>query len=305
MIEKAAFANKRGLKKLTALFPFLGNLVKSFRLLKRERPNVVVGVGGYVAAPVLMTAFLLGIPALTIEPNAIPGLANRLLKYFVREVVVAYPETEKFFGGKARRWGVPVRKNLMAEAAAAASTPDCKTVFIFGGSLGAKAINEAVLEALPWLADWKGRVHFVHQTGAAMDAQSVQQVYQKYGLSAEVYPFIETMGTCYGRASFVISRAGGNTVAELAALHKPALLIPYPHAREQHQAANARFLEAAGGARVLLDENLTGAHLARIVREFLAKPELLAEMSERLKTLGGPEAAERIADECLNLTHSS
>lgn len=297
-IEKVTFADKKGLKKVNALLPFLKVLVSSFRLLKREKPNVVAGVGGYVAAPVLMMAFSLGIPALTIEPNAIPGLANRVLKYFVGEIIVAYPETERFFGKKASRLGVPVRKDLISGALMTPAS-DRKIVFIFGGSLGAKKINEGILEALPHLKDWRAKIHFIHQIGSTRDAKSVQETYQRYGFSAEIYPFIEKMGPFYGQADFVISRAGGNTIAELVALQKPSLLVPYPYAREKHQEVHARFLEKIGGAKVLLNEDLTGERLAKTIHEFLSQPELLAKMSKSLKALGSQDAAEKVAQRCL------
>lgn len=300
-IEKITFADKKGVSKAMTLWPWLGVLVSCWRLLRRERPNVVAGVGGYVAAPVLIAAFFLGIPALTIEPNALPGLANRLLKYFVKEVIVAYPETEKYFGQKARRLGVPVRSELIKDAATTHPPSDHRNIFVFGGSLGAKKINQAVLEALALLPDWRGRIHFIHQIGSTMDASTVQQAYRKHGFSAEVFPFIEKMGTYYGKADLVIARAGGNTIAELIALRKPALLIPYPHARDKHQEANARFLEASGGALVLLDEDLTGEQLAKTIREVLGKPTLLASVAEKLKTLGGGNAAEQVAKRCLAL----
>lgn len=298
MIETPSFADRKGFWKWTALFPFLKALFLAKRLLKKERPSFVIGIGGYAAAPFLMMASLLNIPNLTIEPNAVPGLSNRVLKYFVDQVVVAYPGLEKYFGKKTRLLGVPVRRDLM-EGTSEQKSLEKKVVFLFGGSQGAKKINEGILEALPYLSDLKEKIHFVHQVGSKLDPKKFKASYGKLGFSAEVYPFIEKMAPFYGRADFVIARGGANTVAELTALKKPSILIPYPFASGGHQEANARSLEKRGGAKVLLDSEVHGERLANFIREFVLRPDLLKEMSSRLAKLEGMAAADKIAEECL------
>lgn len=296
MIETPTFADKNGFRKLSAVFKLFGAFRQSRLLLKKERPSLVVGVGGYVAAPLLIMASLMCIPTLTLEPNAIPGLSNRLLKYFTTRVVTSYPEAQKYFGKKGLLLGVPVRGEILRESRVPSPK---KVIFIFGGSRGAKAINEGITKALPYLKDLKNGIHFVHQVGPQSNPEIFSAAYQQQGMSAEVYPFIEKMGIFYAKADLVIARAGANTVAELVAVGIPGLLIPYPHAQGNHQEANARYLEKSGGALVLLESEMSGERLARMIRELLTTPETLKTMAANLTKLGWNNAAEKIVEECL------
>lgn len=310
MMEAASFADKKGWDKIRALGRVLKSLKGARDLLKREEPNLVIGVGGYAAAPILLMASLMGKPTVTIEPNAYPGLSNRLMRHFVDRVIVAYPGMEKFFGRKTRQFGVPVRKGLFENSIqtplpdARCQMPDRKTILVFGGSQGARRINESVVASLDFLADLKGALHFIHLIGDSSDTTdpaSYEKIYKEKGFSAEIHSFIEKMGPLYKRADFVIGRAGGNTVAELMAFNKPSLLIPYPHAAANHQEINARSLEEEGGVKVLLDAETNGGSVSKVIRDMVKSPQLLETMCENLSKLGNRDAAGKIVEECLEL----
>lgn len=297
MIAAPTFADKKGVQKLQSLMAFPKALWTARGLLKEERPALVVGVGGYTAAPVLMMASLGRIPTFAIEPNIVPGLTNRLLKFFVQKVFVAFPGMEKYFGKKARLTGVPVREGLLSLPKK--STPGARhQVLILGGSQGARFLNETLRQALPYLKDVKDRLHFIHPVGPKFDLGLYKQAYAENGISAEVYPFIEEIGAFYARADFVIGRAGAGTVAELMALKIPSLLIPYPYAQGGHQEAQARYLETIGGAEVLLETGLTPQQLANKIQEFLQTPEKLTRMATSLEKVGGANAAEKVVEIC-------
>lgn len=291
-----SFANRPWLGKLGYGFELLAPCWRGMKIMRAEQPDLVIGVGGYVQVPLFLAAALRKIPLLTIEPNSLPGLANRWLKCLVKEVFIAYPDVKKYFGKKAKLLGVPIRERMLR----AQSLPQPKrTVLVFGGSLGAKVINELLLAGLPLLREWKDQIHFIHQIGVRADRLAIERQYQQSGFSAEVIPFIEDMGAVYAKADLVIARAGASTVAELLALAKPALLIPYPHAQGNHQEANARYLEQLGGAKCFPEKDLTEDVLAKAIHGLLDAPDQLRKMSQALGKLNRAEAADRIAQECL------
>lgn len=285
MLEAPSMADKKGWGKITAGFRLLKSLKGALRLIRREGPNLVLGVGGYVSVPVLLAAFLRRVPAAALETNAIPGLANRLLKHFVKYFFVS-------------PLGAPVRKNLFAAKQPHPSGK--KVVLVFGGSQGAKKINELLPESLPFLKGMENQIHFIHQVGRIKDAAAVEQKYRECGFSCEVVPFIDAMGQAYALADFVIARSGANTVAELAALRKPSLLIPFPFSAARHQEANAALLEEKGGARVLKESEASGLSVADILKDVLSSPGLLEAMRKNLESAAMPGAAEKIVDRCLH-----
>ncbi len=300
MITVPSLADKKGLKKIGALFGILGSLRQAQRLLKKEKPDLVVGTGGYSAGPVLMMASMMRTPTVTIEPNFVSGLTNRLLKPFVDKVVVANPALKQLYGKKTVVLGVPVRKSVL-QSAISNQRSAISTIFIFGGSQGAQAINEGIVTALPFLKDLKDKIHFVHQIGRKNPTEIFAQKYREAGFSAEVHPFIENMGLFYSKSSFVIARAGANTLAELVALKIPGILVPYPHAAAGHQQTNAMVLERAGGAHVLQEAHLTGERLAGVIRKMMESPDTLNTMRANLDKLGSSKAADDIVDLCLGL----
>ncbi|MDO8526803.1 MAG: undecaprenyldiphospho-muramoylpentapeptide beta-N-acetylglucosaminyltransferase [Deltaproteobacteria bacterium] len=299
MIAVSSLADKKSFGKISAALQVLRSLGSCFKLLRQEKPDLVIGIGGYAAGPVVMMASLMGKKTISLEPNAVPGMTNRILKIFVNKMVTAYPGMEKYFGKKTLFLGVPIRKSILEDVAQ--SVPMLKkVVFAFGGSQGSKTINDAILGSLFYLQDMKDKIHFIHQVGKHANVETIEKAYRDSGISAEVYPFIERMGLCYGKADLVIARSGANTLAELISLKKPSLLVPYPFSAGHHQEANARSLEQEGGARVIPDAEMGGQHLAREIRRMITSPYLMEEMQENLSRLGGGQATTKIVEACLN-----
>jgi UDP-N-acetylglucosamine--N-acetylmuramyl-(pentapeptide) pyrophosphoryl-undecaprenol N-acetylglucosamine transferase len=280
-------------------------LPKSFldvrSLIKRVRPDVVIGVGGYASGPVVLTAALMDTPTLVAEQNALPGFTNRTLARFVKAAAVSFEEAKGFFGEKAEITGNPVRAEFFDVPVKHAG--DVIHVLITGGSQGARAINEAVIGALPLLAEEKDRVSFTHQTGEN-DFYRVRDAYENSGLSADVRPFIEKIVEEFAAADLVISRAGATTVAELAAAGKPAIMIPFPFAADDHQRKNAEAVERAGAGRMILQAELTPERLAKELLWLIHDPPKLGRMAEAGKRLGRPDAAKRVVDLAMRIVGS-
>lgn len=292
--------------KIKALALVARGLGQAVGLLRRFRPEVVLGVGGYVTGPVLLAARLLGIRTCIHEQNAIPGLTNRLLGRIVDRVFLSLPGSERFFpAAKAMLTGNPVRESLLAArepAAALEAGGAIPHILVLGGSQGAHRVNMLMIEAVGRLAAAGYRVSITHQSGEA-DLAMVKAAYEKMGAAvrAEAQAFIEEMGAAYRRADLVVARAGATTLAELTMLGKAALLIPYPFAADDHQRANAEVLTWAGAARMALEGELTPAELADRLKELLADRDGLARMGKQAATLARPEAVAKIIDECLLL----
>ncbi|MGH9449051.1 MAG: undecaprenyldiphospho-muramoylpentapeptide beta-N-acetylglucosaminyltransferase [Terriglobia bacterium] len=262
------------------------------RLLRRFSPHVVVGMGGYVAGPVMLEAALWGTPSLLIETNAAPGFTNRTLSRFIRVAALGFQEAAPIYGEKARVTGNPVRAEFSRVAPKPHAAP--YTLLVLGGSQGSTAINRAVIGALPLYAAPADRFRIVHQTGER-DAASVLADYRASGFKADVCAFINDMPAAFEGADLVICRAGASTVAELAAAGKASLLVPFPDAADNHQLANARVLERTGGARVLEQRDLTPRRLFDEAA-LLCNPATLSAMDQAARMLAQPDATARIAD---------
>lgn len=258
-------------------------------------PDVVLGVGGYASGPVVAAAALLGIRRAVIEQNSVPGFTNRVLGRFVRRAFLGLPGAVSGFpAGVGVFVGNPVREALFSVPPAdQASLPF--TILVFGGSQGAHRINELIADALPFLADIKGTLAFIHLAGAN-DRAAVEHAYGEAGISAEVYDYREDMERLYARAHWVIARSGAMTVSELAAARRPSLLIPYPYAVDDHQATNAAYLVEAGAAEMIRQEGLTGKRLSSLIREAYGDRRRLSAMGQRAGGAARPDAAQRIAD---------
>jgi UDP-N-acetylglucosamine--N-acetylmuramyl-(pentapeptide) pyrophosphoryl-undecaprenol N-acetylglucosamine transferase len=293
VVEAAGLKGIGGVRKLRNLLVLPYTVVEAAAVLGEFRPHVVVGVGGYLAGPVMLEAALRDTPTVLIEPNARPGFTNRVLAPVVRVAAVGFEETAHFYGERAHLTGHPVRRAFF-EIPPKAHTPPFTVLFV-GGSQGSRAINQAVVASLPLLAPDTGRIRIVHQTGEH-DYNDVRKAYQERGFLAETQAFVEDMPGALARADLVVSRAGATTVAELAAAGRAALLIPFPAAADQHQLENARVLERAGAARVLVQSELTPERLVAEIRELLAVPETLSRMEACARRLARPDAAARIAD---------
>jgi len=278
---------------------------QSRRILKKYKPDVVVGVGGYASGPVLLAAWLMRLPTAVLEQNALPGLTNRVLGRFVRRVFVAFPQAEKFFKkSKVRLLGNPVRKALVDNLQKNREQRAGRHLLIFGGSQGARILNQVVPDAVKTLTGRLPDLEVVHQTGE-LECDEVKQRYQERGVTAEVLPFIHGMAAAYRRADVVISRAGATTVAELSLCRKPAVLIPFPYAADNHQVINARALVEAGAAVMILQSDLDAKLLSDEVGAILADGKRRTAMEEAAGQVGRPQSARDICDSCLELAQKS
>ena len=292
-VSAAGLKGIGGWRKARNLLVLPRSAVETAVILGKFRPDVVVGVGGYVAGPAVLEAALVGIPTLLIEPNAVSGFTNRVLAPVVRLAAVGFKETAEFYGAKAVVTGHAVRRAFFSVPPREHVLP--YTILVLGGSQGSAAINDCVVRSLALFSKWDERPRFIHQTGER-DYNSVRQAYQERGFPAEVVAFIEDVPGAFARADLVISRAGANTVGELAAAGKAAVLIPFPGATDQHQLGNARALARVGGARIIEQHELTPERLAAEVRDLFAAPGKLTEMERAARTLARPDAASRIVD---------
>jgi UDP-N-acetylglucosamine--N-acetylmuramyl-(pentapeptide) pyrophosphoryl-undecaprenol N-acetylglucosamine transferase len=264
------------------------------KLLYRFRPGVVVGIGGYISGPVMAEAVLAGIPTLLYEANVVPGFTNRVLAPVVRLAAVGFEQSLSAFGSKGRLTGHPVRQEFYDFKPKFHEPP--YTVLIVGGSQGARALNQCLIESLPlFRSQAAGSLSFIHQTGEA-DYNAVGTAYGSQWAGSEVCAFIDDIAEAFSRADLIICRAGAATVAELAAAGRASILVPYPSATDQHQLHNARALEHAGAACVIEQKDLDPGRLADCVMGLLGDPGKLAQMEQQAKNLANPQAAARIAD---------
>lgn len=278
-------------------------LLQSMGVLGRVKPDVVVGVGGYASGPLLLAAWLMGIPSAVMEQNSVPGYTNSVLARFVDRVFVGFPGTEDHFpAGKAVYTGNPIRPAVAERLARArrSTSDDGFHLLVFGGSQGAHHINTAMPEALSHLdAELLERLTVVHQTGEA-DLDDVRQAYQDggHGARVQVVPFIEDMASAYARADLVVCRSGAMTVAELTVCRLPSILVPFPYAIYNHQELNARTLSDRGAAALLLDVEMDGSKLAGEIQTLAGDPEALARMAACAAEIGRPAAGDDVASQC-------
>ena len=278
-------------------------VMEARRILRRFQPRLVFGVGGYVTGPVLLAARMLKIPTAIHEQNTVPGLANRMLARVVDRIFLSLPCRYDFPARKTELTGNPVRAEILAAAQSrpAAASGDDLHLLILGGSQGAHGINMMVSEAAGRIVDQAGcRVSFTHQTGVA-DLAEVRSRYRRIGAAAEVNDFFSDMAGLYRSADLVISRAGATTLAELAVMGLPALLIPYPHAADNHQQLNGEFYVHGGAAVMYREDDLDAGGLAREIVRLARGRKQLREMSSRMKALARPEAADRLIEVCLEM----
>jgi len=275
--------------------------VQSARILRRWRPDVVVGVGGYASGPVVLVAWLLRIPTAVQEQNAIPGFTNRVLGRFAKAAFTAFPEAARHFPRrKVYQLGNPIRRQLMENYMRPEAEHETPRLLVFGGSQGAHALNMRVVEALPHLADLRDHLRITHQTGAK-DRVQVEKGYAACGFAPDVREFITDMSGAYAEADLVVCRAGAMALAELTVCKKPSILVPFPAAADNHQFHNAMSLVDAGAAVMIEERGLTGEVLAREIRAILGDPGRRERMARAAGRLGSPQAAKEIADVCTEL----
>ena len=279
----------------------LRGVVGGVRLLGAVRPVLVVGVGGYASVAVVLAAAVRRVPTILLEQNVIPGAANRWLSRLAHRVCVGFAESVAAFPpGRAVHTGNPIRAGVLAAARTAHGERTRPGLLVFGGSGGARRLNQATVEAMGLLGATARVIDVTHQTGPA-DLEAVRAGYAALDLPVRVLPFIDDMGAAYAGADVVVGRAGAMTCAELTAIGLPAILVPYPYAADDHQRRNAEVLVAGGAAEMILDRELGGERLAGALRGLLENPTRRAAMAEAARALGRPDAADRVADECLRL----
>jgi UDP-N-acetylglucosamine--N-acetylmuramyl-(pentapeptide) pyrophosphoryl-undecaprenol N-acetylglucosamine transferase len=260
-------------------------------LLRRERPRAVLGIGGYAGGPIVLLAALLGVRTVILEPNARPGFTNRVLRPFVRRAACAFESARLYYGARGVLTGNPVRGGFARIAPREVLSP--LTLLVFGGSQGSRVLNEAMVAALPSLPA-AGELRIVHQTGPSAHAP-VAAAYAAAGREAQVAPFLDDMEAQLAAADLVLCRAGATTCAELCAAGRPAVLVPLRGAADDHQRANAVAMQTAGAARMIVEDELSGATLAGALRELLADPAALSRMGAAARGLARTDAAARVA----------
>jgi UDP-N-acetylglucosamine--N-acetylmuramyl-(pentapeptide) pyrophosphoryl-undecaprenol N-acetylglucosamine transferase len=290
----------RGLwRQIRSLLKMPVGVWQALRIIWRFDPDIIIGLGAYASGPVALAARLTGKKIVIHEQNTLPGLTNRTLGRFADRIFISFPDNlGKFKPSKTLITGNPVRRELLERESDWKATGQF-TVLILGGSQGAHAINCAVVEALDRLKN-PAQMTFVHQTGTK-DAAWVAQAYESRGIKTRVEPFFVDMAGPYSSADLVICRAGATTVSELMALGKPAIFVPFPFAANNHQELNARYVADAGGAEVILENDLSGAVLADRIDHYASHHEALRDMAKRTLGLARPDAADVIVDECRRL----
>lgn len=296
LIESAGLKNVPAAARLRGLYLLPKSFLAAQRLIREFRPEIVVGAGGYVTGPVLLTAVLMRVPTLVMESNALPGWTNRMLARFVDRAAVSFEAAVPYFRGKAVVTGNPVRREFI-EIPAKPRDASRFSLLVFGGSQGARAINEAVLAALPQLETYRGVLRITHQTGEA-DFERVRQAYVDagWGENADVRRYIDDMVALFAQSDLIISRAGATTSAELVAAGKAAIMIPFPLAADDHQRRNAEALQEAGAARMILQQDLTGTRLAGEIASLVSAPDLLTRMETASRKLARGDAAKATVD---------
>jgi UDP-N-acetylglucosamine--N-acetylmuramyl-(pentapeptide) pyrophosphoryl-undecaprenol N-acetylglucosamine transferase len=273
------------------------------RLLRAFRPHAVVGVGGYASGPAMLAAILLRLPTLAFEPNAVPGLANRMVGRWVSAAAVNFEQTQRYFRN-ARVTGIPVRADFFAITPKSAAAPP--RLLVFGGSQGARVLNETMPKIARRLLDQFANLEIVHQAGAR-HAESTAAAYARAGLAGQqrvrVQPYLDQMPREFAAADLLLCRSGASTMAELGAAGRASLLVPFALAADDHQRRNTEVFLQAYAARMLTEAELLAGpeRLLDELARLLADPEELRAMGERARTLARPDAARQIASTIVEL----
>ncbi|MGQ9608051.1 MAG: undecaprenyldiphospho-muramoylpentapeptide beta-N-acetylglucosaminyltransferase [bacterium] len=277
---------------------------KSLSILSRFNPDVVIATGGYVSGPVALAAFFLGIPVVIQEQNTMPGITNKIMGLWAKKIFLSFSEARVSFpSNKTYITGNPIREEIT-------TITDCReklgldknkiTIAFIGGSQGARSINLAVIEALEYLTEYASKIQMIHQTGEP-DFSMVKKAYSRSPFSSIIQPFFYSIEEVYSSSDLVVCRSGAMTLAEITACGLPAILVPYPYAAGNEQTFNAKVLQDKGAAIMINDSQLTGKLLAETLISLIDNKEKLMEMASKSRSLGKPNAAQKIAKEIISL----
>ncbi|AZR73036.1 undecaprenyldiphospho-muramoylpentapeptide beta-N-acetylglucosaminyltransferase [Anoxybacter fermentans] len=301
-IQASGLSRKISFDNLKTLLRTLYGVGQSIVIIKRFKPDLVIGTGGFVAGPVMLAAILLGKSTLIHEQNAYPGLTNRLISKYVDHIAISFEESKKYFKGKKiTHTGNPIRKEILTRTRNEGYKNlqldrNKKTLLVFGGSGGAKSLNQAMLDFYKFIQK-NPDFQLIHVTGKRDYKEHLKEIKER-GIELSprirIEEYLYQIEDAYAVADLIIGRAGAITLAEITARGIPAILIPFPYATENHQEHNARTLEKKGAARVILDHQLTGDKLAEMVNEIFSTQGLIKRMKEASLKLGRPDAEERI-----------
>lgn len=315
-IAIAGLRGRGALALLAAPFKLLGAVAHALVLLSRARPAAVLGMGGFASGPGGLAAWLLRVPLLLHEQNAILGFTNRMLAPLAARLMEAFPGA--FADARAMHTGNPVRSAIASVAAPAERVlhGNARRLLVLGGSQGARTLNQRVPAALALLATGnendgappassaaKHRIEVWHQAGRDK-LEFTRVAYANAGVTARVDAYIENMHEAYAWADLVLCRAGAMTIAELSAAGAASVLVPYPHSVDDHQSANARYLVDAGAAVLLSERELTAPRLAALIDDLFGEPQRLIEFAEAARRVGRPQATEQVAQACLEVAYA-
>jgi len=290
-IKAHQFLGRSPLYKVLAIVGLLQGIAMSVAVLRGERPHFILGMGGFTCVPVIIAGVLMRIPCFLHEQNVEPGLANKFLSRITKKTFISFDETQRYLDpNKVSLSGNPLRRGLTKDHAE--KNKGTFGIFVFGGSRGARSVNDAILTLLPYLESYKNMVMY-HQTGRE-DFDRVNYAYRDTPVAHEVFPFTDEMEKYYRLSDIIISRAGATTIFELAYFRKAAVLIPYPYSAGNHQWKNASYVESMGGAHVVADVEATGERLFEIIAHLMKEPELLDEMGQNMGKIYVDDAASRI-----------
>jgi len=286
--------------KVRSLVSIPVGIARAVALIRRMRPDIVVGFGGFTTGPLLLAAALMGVPTAICEENSIPGLTNRILARFVTRVFVAFEETlETLPCSRGEVTGTPIRPEILA-VSYVGNRPGISRVLVFGGSQGSAFLNREMPGVMSMVAQSVGGLEIIHQTGLGRDS-AVRDEYESLGIKADVREYLHSMAEAYAWADFAVSRSGAGTIAEISAIGLPALLVPFGAAADNHQVANARPLVRAEAAYMVEEREFERDEVAGLIKETISNPERLQAMSRAARSIGRTDALEMIASRLMTM----
>lgn len=292
-INSGGLIGKSPLEQAEGLLSAFNGILKSIKILREFRPDVVVGVGGYASGPTVLSAFLSFIPTVVCEQNSIPGFTNRVLSKFAKKIFITFENSKKYFPAKKTiLTGNPIRKDFQYNTKNDTKNSNKVNILVLGGSQGSTKLNQDIPKSFSNFNN--NNLKITHQTGAK-DFDMVCSSYSEYGIDANVYKFIDNIKEIYEKTDIIICRSGAGTISEITAIGIPAILVPFSHAAHDHQLLNAMYLEKKGAAIIVEENNLNSQSITRALNRIF-KNNNIKTMSEKSKSLGKPNAAEEIVN---------